>query len=141
MAKKHTGRCACGAITFEFDTDPGFVADCYCLDCQRASGGTMATFMGVPVDDFVLLSGAPKAYHYIANSGLPLERNFCPNCGSRVFTSNLGAFPGMVFVMLGSLDRPDRVKPMLEMFTRRRQPWQHEQTKEMNLPQFTDMPH
>ena len=39
MAKKYTGQCACGAVTFAFDTAPGFIADCYCKDCQRASGG------------------------------------------------------------------------------------------------------
>ena len=32
MAKKHSGRCACGSVTFEFDTDPDFIAICHCLD-------------------------------------------------------------------------------------------------------------
>ena len=52
MPKKHSGRCACGAITFEFDTDPTFVADCYCLDYQKASGGAMATWFAVPEEEF-----------------------------------------------------------------------------------------
>jgi hypothetical protein len=26
MAKKHTAQCACGAVKFEFDTDPTFIA-------------------------------------------------------------------------------------------------------------------
>jgi hypothetical protein len=44
MTRKYTGRCACGAVKFEFDTDPTFIADCYCKDCQKASGSAMATF-------------------------------------------------------------------------------------------------
>jgi len=48
MAKKHTARCACGAVKFEFNTDPTFVAVCHCLDCKKSSGGEAATFFGVP---------------------------------------------------------------------------------------------
>ena len=136
MAKKHTGRCACGNIKFGFDTSPDFIADCYCLDCQKASGGVMATWFGVPADDFTLTSGQAKSFRYTADSGMTLDRNFCPECGSRLFTSNLGAFPGMVFVMLGSLDDPDFVAPKLEIFTKRRHKW----IKHPDVPQFTDMP-
>src|SRR5499427_10892324 len=95
MTKKHTGRCACGAVKFEFDADPTFVAVCHCFDCKKASGGEAATFFGVPENDFTLIRGEPKAFHYIANSGKGLDRNFCPNCGARVFTTNLESFPGM----------------------------------------------
>ena len=136
MAKKHTGRCACGNVKFGFDTTPDFIADCYCLDCQKASGGVMATWFGVPADDFTLTSGQPKSFRYTADSGMTLDRNFCPECGSRLFTSNLGAFPGMVFVMLGSLDDADFVSPKLEIFTKRRHKW----IKHPDVPQFTDMP-
>ena len=136
MAKKYTGGCACGAVRYEFDKDPDFVANCHCLDCKRASGGEMATWFAVPEDDFTLLSGAPKAFHYIANSGKGLDRNFCPECGARLFTSNLGAFPGLVFVQLGSLDRPQLIAPKLEMFTMRRLEW----NKPLDLPQFDGMP-
>ena len=69
MAKKYTGQCACGAVRFAFDKDPTFIADCYCRDCQKASGGAFATFFGVAEDDFTLLSGKPKPFHYVAESG------------------------------------------------------------------------
>jgi len=137
MAKKYTGRCACGALKFEFDTDPTFIVDCYRKDCQNASGCAMATFLGVPKGDFTLTSGKPKSFHYIAESGKGLDRNFCPDCGARVFTNNLDSFPGTIFVTLGSLDRPELVKPMLEMFTKRRLKWE----KPLDVPQFSSMPH
>jgi hypothetical protein len=116
VAKKHGGRCACGAVKFEFDTDPTLVAVCHCLDCKKASGGEAATFCGGPENDFTLTSGAPTTLHYIANSGEGLDRNFCPDCGARVFTTNLEGFPGMVFVTIGS-DDPAGSEPILEMFT------------------------
>ena len=113
MAKKHTAQCACGAVKFEFNTDPTFLALCHCLDCKKASGGEAATFFGVPEDDFTLISGETKAFHYIAQSGKGLDRNFCPQCGARVFTTNLESFPGMIFVTLGSLDNPAGINPVL----------------------------
>lgn len=136
MTKKYSGRCACGAVTFEFDKEPDFVAHCHCLDCKRASGGEAATFFAVPEDDFTLLSGSPKQHHYLADSGKGLARNFCAVCGSRLFTSDLESFPGLVFVALGSLDRPELIEPKLEMFTKRRLTW----FKPLDLPQFEGMP-
>jgi hypothetical protein len=40
-----------------------------------------------------------------------------------VFSDKLESFPGLVFVALGSLDRPELIKPKLEMFTKRRLKW------------------
>ena len=48
----------------------------------------------------------------------------------------LESFPGLVFVMLGSLDRPELIAPKLEMFTKRRLKW----AKPLDLPQFDSMP-
>jgi hypothetical protein len=136
MTKKYTGRCACGAVTFAFDKDPEFIANCHCLDCKKASGGEMATFFGVPETDFTLLSGSPKKFHYTAASGKGLDRNFCQDCGARLYSTNLESFPGLVFVTLGSLDRPELIAPKLEMFTRRRLKW----NRPLDLPQFDGMP-
>src|SRR5262249_21610992 len=115
---------------------PVFIAICHCLDCKKASGREGAPYFGVPEDDFTLISGAPKAFHYIADSGKGLDRNFCPNCGARVFTNNLESFPGTVFVQIGSLDNPKGIDPLLEMFTKRRLEWE----KPLDLPQFENMP-
>jgi hypothetical protein len=136
MTKKYTGRCACGTVTFAFDKDPEFIANCHCLDCKKASGGEAATFFGVPEDDFTLLSGGPKKFHYTAASGKGLDRNFCPDCGARLYSTNLESFPGLVFVTLGSLDRPELIAPKLEMFTKRRLKW----NRPLDLPQFDGMP-
>jgi len=87
MAKKYTAQCTCGAVKFEFDTDPDFIANCHCLDCKRASGGEMATFFGVPQDDFTLVAGKPKAHHFIAESGKGLDRSILR-----------GLFDGLEFV-------------------------------------------
>jgi len=53
-----------------------------------------------------------------------------------VFTTNLESFPGTIFVALGSLDHPEGIEPVLEMFTKRRLDW----AKPLHLPQFQNMP-
>ena len=136
MAKKHTARCACGSVTFEFDTDPDFIAICHCLDCKKASGGESAVWFGVPDDDFTLTSGQTRGFGYVADSGGTLDRNFCPTCAARLYTSNLTSFPGLTFVQLGSLDDPTGIEPKLEMYVKRRLPW----VKPLDLPQFEGMP-
>jgi hypothetical protein len=78
-----------------------------------------------------------RVRRYVAESGKQLDRNFCPDCGSRLFTTNLDSFPGLVFVMLGRLDRPELIEPKLEMFTKRRLKW----AKPLDLPQFDSTPH
>jgi len=78
MSKKHMGRCACGQVTYGFDTEPTVVANCHCPDCKRASGGEMATFAAVPETDFTVLSGSTKSFAYGPNTetcaGQGLER-------------------------------------------------------------------
>lgn len=124
-------------MQFELDSDPTFIADCYCLDCQKSSGAVMATYFSVPEADFTLISGDPKGFQYIADTGNKVVRNFCPECGSRVFTNGLEGFLGTVFVMIGALDHTGEIAPpIMEIFTKRRIPW----TKELDVPQHLARP-
>jgi len=136
MPKKYTGRCACNAVQFEFDAQPAYVAVCHCLDCKKASGAEAETYFPVPTSDFTLITGNPIGFPYTANSGKHLERAFCPKCGARLYARTLESFPGTVFVQIGSLDSPGDFPATLEMFTKRRLGWE----RQLDLPQFTDMP-
>lgn len=97
MSKRYNGHCACGAVTYGFDTPPSFVANCHCTDCKRASGGEMATFGLVSESDFTVFGGEVRSFPYGPNTetcaGNGLDRVFCTTCGSRVFTNNLKDYP------------------------------------------------
>ena len=84
MSKKYTGHCACGQVTYGFDTEPTFIANCHCTDCKRASGGQMATIALVPDTDFTVFSGNTKSFSYGPNTetcaGKGLDRVFCAHC-------------------------------------------------------------
>ncbi|WP_041832218.1 GFA family protein [Actinoplanes sp. N902-109] len=136
MSKRHTGRCACGAVTYGFDDPPSFVANCHCTDCKRASGGEMATFGLVAGSDFTV-SGETTGFPYPANTetcaGNGLTRVFCVACGSRVYTADLADFPGGVFVQEGTLDNLDGwFAPQAEIYTWSRQPWM----PALDVPQY-----
>lgn len=141
MSKKYTGHCACGKVTYGFDSEPAFVANCHCTDCKRASGGEMATFVAVPDSDFAVLSGETRSFSYGPNTetcaGKGLDRVFCTTCGSRLFTNNLKDGSGVVFVQEGTLDRTDEwFAPQAEIFTRTRQGWM----LPLDVPQFEHGP-
>ena len=140
MSTKYVGHCACGAVTYGFDSEPTFIANWHCTDCKRASGGDMATFGAVPETDFTF-SGPTKSFSYGPNTetcaGQGLDRVFCTNCGSRVFTNNLKDGSGIVFVQEGTLDRLDHwFAPRAEIFTWSRQEW----AQPLDVPQFDHGP-
>jgi hypothetical protein len=122
MSKKYVGRCACGQVTYGFDTAPTFIANCQLTDCKRESGGEMATFAAVPDTDFAVFSGNTRSFSYgpatETCTGQGQDLVFCTSCGSRMFTNNLKDFPGTVFVQEGTLDPLDEwFAPKIEIFT------------------------
>ena len=116
-----TGRCLCGACSYEIEGDPIVVAHCYCRDCQRLSGAghtTGAMFS----EDGVRLKGAPASFSLTSEGGNMVTRLFCGACGSPLFGKNTG-MPGVMTVTLGTLDTPDLLTPQVAIFARTRRRW------------------
>ena len=42
------GHCLCGAIEYQFDEQPNWVAHCHCESCRRATSSPMTTWVSVP---------------------------------------------------------------------------------------------
>ena len=136
MSKKYLGHCFCGAVTYSFDHEPSFIANCHCTDCKRAAGAEMSTFAAVQESDFTV-TGRTASFTYPRDSetcaGNGLDRVFCVICGSRVYRNKLADFQGTVFVEQGTLDRLDEwFVPHVEIFTWSRPPWM----PALPVPQF-----
>jgi hypothetical protein len=116
-----TGRCLCGACTFEIEGDPVVVAHCYCLDCQKLSGAGHSTGAMFP-DASVTVHGKPSSFSLTSESGNAVTRLFCGTCGSPLLGKNTG-MPGFVTVSLGTIDAPDHLAPRVAVFCRSRRPW------------------
>lgn len=72
-----TGRCLCGAITFEAQDEPSPVHACHCDDCRRFAG---SAFIAVSFKDIEF--AGPIRWFHSSEWG---ERGSCSECGSALF--------------------------------------------------------
>lgn len=86
--------------------------------CRKSSGAGFSTFVHFPVGAFVWECGQPTRYRSSAEA----ERGFCARCGSRL-TMHEAVLPDRVQVALGSLDRPEDVRPDDHVWTKDQLPW------------------
>ena len=66
------------------------------------------------------------------SSGNQITREFCPECGSPLFTKG-EVFPGVVWIKAGSLDRPELVEPTHHIWAGMAIPWAY---LDKDLPSF-----
>jgi hypothetical protein len=122
MAGSMTGGCMCGAIRYEISVDPVMSAHCYCRDCQKSTGGAMASVMVVPKAGFKLSKGELKFYAVKGDSGNEVARGFCPNCGTGVL-SRLAGMPDVLAVKAGTLDDTSHFKATMNIYMKSAPAW------------------
>ena len=115
------GGCLCGAVRYELTSEPSMTAVCHCTHCQRQSGGVFSTNLVVPEKDYVQ-RGATKVYADTGDSGQPVYRHFCADCGSPI-VSKVAAMPGVVMVKAGTLDDMSGLAPAVEVYTDHAAAW------------------
>jgi hypothetical protein len=130
-----TGHCLCGQFSFTADAEPQFTAVCHCRNCQRQSGSALSIIVGVP-DASLTTSGSLKTYEDTADSGAKVNRKFCPECGSPIF-SVIPSAPGLTWIKAGTLDDVDGLAPQAHLWCKSAQPWVD---IDEELPQFEANP-
>ena len=115
-----SGRCLCGAVSFESDSEPISVTYCHCDDCRRVTGSAFAVGVGVSASSFSV-NGETKGYESTNDKGRTKMRVFCPKCGSQLFTR----YPDKVFIKAGTLDDSEDLQPTREIWTEMTVPWAH----------------
>ena len=121
---KIDGGCHCGAITYEAEADPEKVVICHCTDCQTMSGSAFRVVVPVAEADFKLLSGAPKTYVKIAESGNKRAQVFCPECSSALYATSVGDDGPKVFGLRTATARQrDQLPPKRQIWFRSAQHW------------------
>jgi hypothetical protein len=128
------GGCLCGAVRYETHGDPENASYCHCDDCKRATGGPYTVGVLVKLADLRIISGVVKGYTSLADSGRKITREFCPICGSPLFT-RAEKFPDLVFLKAGSLDEPEVIKPSCQSWTKCAVSWAYIDEK---LPCYTE---
>ncbi len=100
-----TGGCRCGAVRYKIDADRITARHCWCRDCQYIGAGSGTVNVFFP-SEAVKVEGALSDYTSRAASGNLMHRQFCPTCGTPVFTQSEARLH-MIGVRAGTLDDPE----------------------------------
>ena len=116
-----TGGCLCGAVRYSFSGEPLMQAVCHCKNCQRQAGSGWSMLIALP-KDAVEIAGEVRTYIDHSETGNEVHRQFCPICGSPLF-SRVPAQPAMLFIKAGSLDDTSGFRPQVQFWTASKQDW------------------
>src|ERR1700733_10353769 len=94
--REMTGGCLCGQVRYSSNADPAFVGVCHCKHCQKQTGTAFSVLVGIP-KSALTVQGQLKTFHDTGDSGQPVDRNFCQECGSPIFT-DVTVMPGVAFI-------------------------------------------
>ncbi len=117
-----TGGCLCGAIRYEFTGDPIFQVACHCRDCQHAAGGGPSLIVVVPRAAFRITRGEARTYWSEADSGAPVGRSFCADCGAPLYSEPRGV-GDFVALKVGGVDDPSAFRVQADIWMKSAQPW------------------
>ncbi|MCC5639352.1 GFA family protein [Nostoc sp. CHAB 5844] len=122
MAELVRGGCLCGYVRYEYNGELESANYCHCQDCRKTTGSAFNVGVRVQSTALCVVSGQVKSYTKIGDSGSMIVREFCPECGSPLFTK-APAKPQFVWIKAGSLDNPMYVKPVHQIWTDSAVPW------------------
>jgi hypothetical protein len=119
---KIDGRCHCGVIAYTAEVDPDTASICHCTDCQCFSGAPFRASVPARVEDFLLVSGAPKVYVKTAGSGRKRAQAFCGDCGTPIYAS-AAENPTVFNLRLGAVRQRAEIAPRRQIWCSSALPW------------------
>ena len=122
MTTPLTGGCLCGAIRYTVGAPVEKLIACHCTDCQRTSGAGASINALLPSSALAFTKGSTKVFSKPSDSGNVLNRHFCADCGSPIFSQRASA-PEFLVLKVGGLDRHEGLRVAMNIWTRSRRPW------------------
>ena len=117
-----TGKCHCGEIAYRALVDPDHVSVCHCTDCQVLTGSPYRVSVPAQSADFRLISGRPKIYVKVAESGNRRAQAFCPTCGTPIYAASADN-PLTYNLRVGGIDQRANLPPKKQIWCRSAMPW------------------
>jgi hypothetical protein len=113
-APRATGRCLCGAVTYEVRGQLRDIILCHCVECRRW-GGSVAAFSATRNEDLVIVQAAALRWIDSPASDRQARRGFCGDCGSSLFWQAAGA--ERISIAAGTLDDPIGLRVVAHIYT------------------------
>ena len=132
----HRGRCLCGQVSLTIDADPLAARMCWCRDCQRIASGSATVNVLFP-EASVHYEGRLSTIRLTADSGNTVERGFCPECGSQMYSRTIEPAGLPIRVRAGTLDDPELMPPQAQIWVSSAPSWA---PLDPNLPQYPKAP-
>ena len=119
--REMVGGCLCGNVRYSAQTEPIAFAIYQCKNCQKQAGSAFTVVIGMPSSE-LSSQGPLRTFNDTGDSGKPVYRRFCPDCGSPII-SEVGAMPGLIFLKAGTLDDTSWLSPTMQKWCDSAQPW------------------
>jgi hypothetical protein len=116
-----TGGCLCKAVRYEIAAPPVTTRVCWCRRCQALGAGSGTVNVTFPFEA-IKVEGELGDFVNTADSGNILHTQFCPKCGTPVFTG-AESRPHLLAVRAGTLDDPELAAPAITIWTEEAPSW------------------
>jgi hypothetical protein len=116
------GGCLCGNVRYSSDAEPAMTAVCHCSHCQKQTSSAFSILVAVPKGSLQIEGEPLSAYETEGESGQPLIRKFCRNCGSGIVT-DVTVTPDLEWIKAGTLDDTSWLQPQVHWWCDSAQPW------------------
>jgi hypothetical protein len=108
-----SGRCLCGAVSFEVSGPLRDVTLCHCVECRRWHGHVCAA-TAVGRDDLRFVSDSGLRWIDSPESDAHARRGFCGECGSSLFWD--APDRDTISIAAGTLDPPTGLKTIKQVY-------------------------
>ena len=128
-----TGRCNCGAVSYEVNGPLLSASDCHCTRCQRRTGAGASANARAQPGSFRITAGEDQLRAWKPERGW--EKWFCGECGSAMFSRDPDD-PDQVGIRMGTLDVDPGIRPGHHQFVAYAAPW--ESIPDDGLPRYPE---
>ena len=135
LEQKLSGRCLCGNVQFAANGEPISTVNCHCDDCRQTTGAVFGTVLYFQRGD-IEIHGVLNAHTHKSERGTEVQKRFCGNCGSTLFTYP-AAWPDLIGIRAGCITQPAKITPKKNVFMSSRL---DSTSVDPNLQQFPAMP-
>lgn len=116
-----TGSCLCNAVQYQVAMNDHVdkMVFCHCQRCRKWSGSAFNSVIPIHSDAFTLLSGQDKLKAFSVNG---VNRFFCSQCGSNLFTSR-DSMPQFYRLRVGTLNSAIYPQQKIHIYTQFKANW------------------